>query len=198
MLVHRRPHAQSTADRSSTHPRLRKLCIGLCAGAGLGLGAHLALFANIIGLPSPNPTMARALDPSTSDLGITVTLPDADTDADIDGHTVPSVNHEDLSLEATEPLDITEEDADAHPNENEHDSEHSEAAPSPNSDAFGEEGPTGPDATLAEATGMPMAGGPSASPLETLLQVVAKYQDRDIAAAVEAYDEATGEVVYAP
>lgn len=194
MFIRRR----SLAQPATAHPLLRKLCIGLCAGAGFGLGAHLALFANIIGPSLPEPTMAHALNPNTLEVGTTVTFPDyAFNGSDQPGSNLNSEDQERSLLKAAQPVAPEEEQDDTVTSQSDDSNAGNEPVPALDEEPHDDEGPRGPDATLAEATGMPMAGGPSANPLEALLQVVAKYQDGGATTTVEAYDEATGTVVYA-
>lgn len=56
--------------------------------------------------------------------------------------------------------------------------------------------PCGPDATRALETGVPMAGGASASPADVLLAVAAQACQRDAAPQVEGCDPATGRIAY--
>ncbi len=56
--------------------------------------------------------------------------------------------------------------------------------------------PYGPDMTGAEETGLPVAGGASADPMEVLLAVVRQRQAEGFPVTVEMADPATGRVVY--
>ena len=57
--------------------------------------------------------------------------------------------------------------------------------------------PCGPDATLALETGVPMAGGESANPMDALLETVARQQVEGSPIEVAYADEDTGQVAYA-
>ncbi len=58
--------------------------------------------------------------------------------------------------------------------------------------------PYGPDMTRAEETGVPVANGVSADPMEALLAVVRRQQESGSSVKVVAADPATGRVVYGP
>lgn len=56
--------------------------------------------------------------------------------------------------------------------------------------------PVGPDMSLAEATGMPMAHGVSANPLDVLMDATLQNQTQGISPAVVDANDQTGRVVY--
>lgn len=69
--------------------------------------------------------------------------------------------------------------------------------PTPRLIEDGDDGPVGPDTTLAKATGMPMAHGTSADPMDALLQTLAKQSAYSQPASVVDFDTETGRVTYA-
>lgn len=168
----------------------------LCAGCGvaavaacIGLCAHMALFTDA-GIPALLET-ARAQALSADDgLGYTVTPPQSDPE-----EAPPSTDAAPDTPPAAEAelLDDADPDNPAQPVE-EAPAQTPASPPDDAQDTF--EGPTGPDTTRAEATGMPVSGGVSAEPMDALLEALAKHHGARSAAPVVFADAATGHVAY--
>lgn len=160
----------------------------------LGVGTHLVLLMSNRPPNTADLVTAYALDPQEDPLGTTVTgpglsEPEVSEHVDPNSKTPEAFPGADGQTGKGQGIGALIEDGPSTPAATEED-----PAPSPTEDR--DEGPTGPDTTMAEATGMPVAGGTSADPMDALLQALATYQDTAPVASVIAFDEATGHVVY--
>lgn len=165
-------------------------------------GAAVALAASAIlaqaALPPSVPRQADANEIAPSETVVQEEALAETLDVDTNGEQ-PNIPPDDSPIYEAEPSVGDEGPQDpASPNE----ATDGDGAASPDGDApFDEtdpveDGPSGPDATLALATGVPMAQGASAHPLDALLQTVALHQQEGSSVRVVATNADTGSVIY--
>lgn len=151
--------------------------------------ADLSLGVTVSG-PSVSETPAGALPETTAN-------PDSESTPDMEAATPeedPSSDEASMETEVPPTEDTSYAEPQSDPSDSVGAGEVSYPGGAPGFDADGI--PVGPDMTRAEESGLPMAGGVSASPAETLLQEAERRFEDGSAPEVLAVDAATGRLEY--